>query len=193
MADLALLIEAEIPRLRRYAVVLTRGNRVETDDLVQDCLVRALSRLHLWQAGTDLRAWLFTILHNVHVNRVRKAVRQISAAAIDDDEPRLVSVPNQNQRLEVRDLQRALDRLPQEQRQVLYLICIEGLRYEEVAAIQGVPAGTVRSRLSRGRDALRVLTSEEGTTHHSGPDLHLCAVSPEPVMPSLPRPRRARA
>src|ERR1700730_14748580 len=149
-------IEAEIPRLRRYARALTRDES-NADDLVQDCLVRALSKQHLWQEGTDLRAWLFTILHNQYVNQVRRAIREGTAVSVSDTEPSLTRAPDQGKRLELRDLDRALARLPEEQRTVILLVGLEGMRYEAVAEIIGVPVGTVRSRLSRGREALRQL------------------------------------
>jgi RNA polymerase sigma-70 factor, ECF subfamily len=149
-------IEAEIPRLRRYARALTR-EPVAADDLVQDCLARALGKLHLWQEGTDLRAWLFTILHNQYVNQVRRAIREGAPVGLSETEPMLTLAPHQDKRLELRDLERALAKLPAEQRTVILLIGLEGMSYEEVADIIDVPVGTVRSRLSRGREALRRL------------------------------------
>jgi len=156
MADICKKIEEEIPRLRRYARALTRDINA-ADDLVQDCLTRALSKVHLWQKGTDLRAWLFTILHNQYVNHVRRAVREGAAVGLSDSEPLLTSAPNQGKRLELRDLERAIARLPEEQRSVLLLVGLEGMRYEEVAQVLDVPVGTIRSRLSRGREMLRQL------------------------------------
>ncbi len=156
MADICKKIEEEIPRLRRYARALTRDVNA-ADDLVQDCLTRALSKVHLWQRGTDLRAWLFTILHNQYVNHVRRAVREGAAVGLSDSEPLLTSQPNQAKRLELRDLERAIARLPEEQRAVLLLVGLEGMRYEEVATVLDVPVGTIRSRLSRGRETLRQL------------------------------------
>ena len=169
MADIFRDIEAEIPRLRRYARALTR-DLVAADDLVQDCLTRALSKLHLWQEGTDLRAWLFTILHNQYVNHVRRAVREGTAVGLSESEPLLTRAPQQGKRLELRDLQRAIARLPEEQRSVILLVGLEGMHYEEVAAVLDVPVGTIRSRLSRGREALRRLMGtvpdeEAGTPH----------------------------
>ena len=149
-------IEQEIPRLRRYARALTRDVSA-ADDLVQDCLARALGKVHLWQKGTDLRAWLFTILHNQYVNHVRRAVREGTAVALSDSEPTLTTQPNQSKRLELRDLERAIAKLPEEQRAVLLLVGLEGMRYEEVATVLNVPVGTIRSRLSRGREMLRQL------------------------------------
>src|SRR5215469_6495510 len=150
------LLEAEIPRLRRYARALTR-DAVRADDLVQSCLARALAKSHLWQPGTDLRAWLFTILHNQHVNDVRRAVREGISVPMDDAAPVLTVPSTQGDSLQLRDLDRAMARLPEEQRQVLLLVGLEGMRYEEVATVLDVPVGTVRSRLSRGRDMLRYL------------------------------------
>ena len=156
MADIYRSIEAEIPRLRRYARALAR-DVTAADDLVQDCLARALAKLHLWQEGTDLRAWLFTILHNQYVNQVRRAVREGVTVGLSETDPMLTRAPHQGKRLELRDLERALAKLPQEQRAVILLVGLEGMRYDEVAAVLGVPVGTVRSRLSRGREALRRL------------------------------------
>jgi RNA polymerase sigma-70 factor (ECF subfamily) len=156
VADIHRSIEAEIPRLRRYARALVR-DAVAADDLVQDCLARAIAKLHLWQEGTDLRAWLFTILHNQYVNQVRRAVREGTAIGLSETEPTLTQAPDQGKRLELRDLERAIAKLPDEQRSVILLVGLEGLRYEEVAEVLDVPVGTVRSRLSRGREALRRL------------------------------------
>jgi RNA polymerase sigma-70 factor (ECF subfamily) len=156
VAEIYRRIEAEIPRLRRYARALAR-DVAAADDLVQDCLTRALGKLHLWQEGTDLRAWLFTILHNQYVNQVRRAVREGTAVGLSETEPMLTRPPHQGKSLELRDLERALGKLPEEQRSVILLVGLEGRRYEEVAEILDIPIGTVRSRLSRGREALRRL------------------------------------
>jgi RNA polymerase sigma-70 factor, ECF subfamily len=158
MNELFQRIEQEIPRLRRYARALTRDVS-GADDLVQDCLTRGLAKAHLWQEGTDLRAWLFTILHNQHVNRVRRSIREGVAVNGSDVEPSISA--SQYSRIELRDLERALARLPEEQRQVVLLVGLEGMRYETVAEIMGVPVGTVRSRLSRGREALRRMMGGE--------------------------------
>jgi RNA polymerase sigma-70 factor (ECF subfamily) len=161
MADLSRQIEAEIPRLRRYARALTR-DVVAADDLVQDCLVRALSKQHLWQEGTDLRAWLFTILHNQYVNEVRRAVREGGytvemSAQMAEFGPSLGRTAGQEKSLELRDLDRALAMLSDEQRGAILLVGLEGMPYETAAKILGIPVGTVRSRLSRGREELRRL------------------------------------
>jgi RNA polymerase sigma-70 factor (ECF subfamily) len=156
MTDFARLVESEVPRLRRYARALTRDVS-RADDLVQNCLVRAIAKQHLWQPGTDLRAWLFTILHNQHVNDVRRGVREGAAIPVEEVASALTVDATAGASLQLRDLERALDRLPDEQKQVLLLVGLEGMRYEEVATILGIPIGTVRSRLSRGRETLRIL------------------------------------
>ena len=156
MNDFARLLEVEIPRLRRYARALTRDVS-RADDLVQSCLTRAVAKQRLWQPGTDLRAWLFTILHNQHVNDVRRSVREGVNVAVEEMAPVLTVQSNAIDVLQLRDLEAAIAKLPQEQRQVILLVGLEGMRYEEVAEVLGVPVGTVRSRLSRGRDALRRL------------------------------------
>ena len=163
MSDFARLIEAEIPRLRRYARALTR-DVARADDLVQSCLARALAKQHLWQPGTDLRAWLFTILHNQHVNDVRRSVREGVTVAIEEMAPVLSVGPRATAVLELRDLEAAIAKLAPEQRQVILLVGLEGMQYEEVALILGVPVGTVRSRLSRGREQLRRLMDMDGET-----------------------------
>jgi RNA polymerase sigma-70 factor, ECF subfamily len=154
MSDLARLLEAHIPQLRRYARALTH-DATRADDLVQSCLVRALAKQHLWQPGTNLRAWLFTILHNLHVNDRRCALRE--GICIGDEASSSIPavVPNAVLSLELRDLERAIASLAEEQRQVILLVGLEGMRYETVASVLDIPVGTVRSRLSRGRHALR--------------------------------------
>jgi RNA polymerase sigma-70 factor (ECF subfamily) len=153
MSDFARLLEDHIPRLRRYARALTR-NATRADDLVQGCLVRALAKQHLWQPGTDMRAWLFTILHNQHVNDTRCALREGARTALEATGSIPTVAPNALASLQLRDLERAIAGLPEGQRQVILLVGLEGMRYEEVASILDIPVGTVRSRLSRGRRML---------------------------------------
>jgi RNA polymerase sigma-70 factor, ECF subfamily len=129
MNDFSRLVEAEIPRLRRYARALTR-DLVRADDLVQSSLARAVAKQHLWQAGTDLRAWLFTILHNQHVNDVRRSVREGTHLEFETAAVSLTIPPNAHDVLALRDLEAAMDKLPQEQRQVILLIGLEGMRYD---------------------------------------------------------------
>jgi len=150
-------IEALIPRLTRYARTLTRDVGA-ADELVQDCLGHALGKIHLWEKGTDLRAWLFTILHNRHVSLVRRAARERASIELQKYRPRPTLAPDQVTHLELRDLQRAFAKLPEEQRSAILLVGLEGMRYDEAASVANVPVGTVRSRVARGRESLRVLT-----------------------------------
>jgi RNA polymerase sigma-70 factor (ECF subfamily) len=159
MNDFARMLEAQIPRLRRYARALTRDFS-RADDLVQNCLTRAVAKQHLWQYGTDLRAWLFTILHNQHVNEVRRSIREASNVTLEEASELTVQ-SNAIPTLQLRDLEAALGKLQPEQRQVILLVGLEGMSYEEVASVLNVPVGTVRSRLSRGRDELRRLMGME--------------------------------
>jgi RNA polymerase sigma-70 factor (ECF subfamily) len=159
MNDFAPLLEEQIPRLRRYARALTH-DVTRADDLVQSCLVRAIAKQHLWERGTNLRAWLFTILHNQHVNDVRHSVREGNTVELDEA-PQLTVQGNAIVSLELRDLERAIGKLPPEQRQVILLVALEGMAYEDVATVLDIPVGTVRSRLSRGRDQLRRLMGVE--------------------------------
>jgi RNA polymerase sigma-70 factor (ECF subfamily) len=151
-------IVAEIPRLRRYARALT-GDAVRADDLVQDTLERALGKWSLWRPG-NLRAWLFSIMHNLFVNQMRSP-RLVDYPG-DEALPDLPTRPTQNDALELRDFARSLARLPEDQREVLLLVVLEDLSYEDTAKVLGVPIGTVMSRLSRGRERLRaLLTGDE--------------------------------
>lgn len=159
MSDAQGLIEL-IPRLRRYARALV-GERAAADDLVQDTLERAWSKLHLYRRGTDLRAWLFTVMHNVHVNRLRAAR---PTDPLEDDMPELAQRATQGDALMVRDLERAVAELPVAQRQVLLLVALEDLSYEETARALEIPIGTVMSRLARAREKLRQLMQGKGGT-----------------------------
>ena len=147
-----------IPRLRRYARALA-GDRASADDLVQDTLERAWTKLHLYRRGTDLRAWLFTVMHNVHVTRVRSAR---ATDPLEEEMPELAQPASQGDSLVVRDLDRAIVRLPDEQRAVLLLVTLEDMSYEEVARTLGIPIGTVMSRLSRAREKMRAMMSGAG-------------------------------
>ena len=152
MDNAALL--AEIPRLRRYARALL-GNRAAADDLVQDTLERAWARHALWRAGSDLRAWLFSIMHNLRVDQLRRP--NPPTHSLDEEEFEVPIRATQSDRLEVMDIESALRQLPDEQREVLLLVALEGSSYAEIAAALGIPTGTVMSRLARGRERLRLL------------------------------------
>ena len=160
MSEFHRLIEQQIPRLRRYARALTR-NRERADDLVQDTLSRALVKEQFWQPGTDLRAWLFTIMHNQNVNNVRRAVRESRMVDMEQLSP-MPATTDPTASRQMFELERALAQLPLEQRQVILLVGLEGMSYEDAAGILSVPVGTVRSRLSRGRNILRKLLDMEG-------------------------------
>lgn len=146
-------IVACIPSLRRYARGLL-SDAALADDLVQDTLERAWSRFSLWQRRGEIRAWMFGIMHNHFVDGAR-ARRSRPEDSAGDALPEVPQRATHTDRLELEDLDRALQRLPREQREVLLLVAVEGLSYQEAAAIAGVPVGTVMSRLARGRDRLR--------------------------------------
>jgi len=156
MSQFHRLVEREIPRLRRYARALTR-RADRADDLVQETLLRAIAKGHLWQAGTDIRAWLFTIMHNQHVNMVRRAMRDEATVDIEQMSSSLVAITDPTASRQLRELDTALARLSAEQREVILLVGLEDMSYEAAAQILDVPVGTVRSRLSRGRGARRQL------------------------------------
>src|SRR5882762_307471 len=150
--DRRLIIE-HIPRLRRYARALV-GDRYVADDLVQDTLERAWNKFYLWRPGSDLRAWLFTIMHNVFVNQARRRRYEIEQAM--EEVPAVSVRATQGEQLELQDVDRVLRSLPPEQREVV-LVAVEQLTYEEVSGALNIPIGTVMSRLSRARERMRHL------------------------------------
>ena len=141
-----------IPRLRRYARALV-GDRTGADDLVQDTMERGWRKLSSWQPDTDMRAWLFGIMHNLHLDQVLRPSLQTDV--LDENTPVPSVRAAQTDRLEMRDLESALQTLPVEQREILLLVALEDMSYEAVAAMLGLPLGTVMSRLSRARQKLR--------------------------------------
>jgi len=156
-------IEASIPALRRYAWALLR-HRPDADDLVQDALLRALDHLDPMMGEDGVRAWLFTIARNLFVIRLRKArVRGVSVPLDGVNAERLSAGAGQEWNLSMRDFLRGFDQLPDDQRQVLLLVAVEGFAYGDAAAILGVPVGTVMSRLSRARERLRVSMDGEAS------------------------------
>jgi len=157
--DVSDQLPQHLPALRRYARALT-GDVTAADDLVQDCAERALSRAHLWRQPGNLRAWLFTIMHNLHANNCRRWASRPRLAAVEDvPEPSWPA--GQIERLAASQTLAAMRQLSVDHREVLILIAIEGMAYAEAAEVLGVPPGTVMSRLSRARDHLRRLTGEE--------------------------------
>jgi RNA polymerase sigma-70 factor, ECF subfamily len=155
MTEVALQIQPHLTRLMRYARSLVR-NPVQADDLVQDTVVRALEKAHLYENNTNLRGWLVTIMHNEHVNSVRRSMR--SAVLVSDEElGELGHSPTQEAPIELQEIRGAVQRLPQDQREPLLLHWLHGLKYEEIATQMNLPIGTVQSRISRARKALRVM------------------------------------
>lgn len=149
MATFRQMVETAIPALRRYARALTRDAEI-ADDLVQDTLVRALRSEHLFQ-GEDVRSWLYTILTNLNRNRLRALARRPTLMSIEDNDASELAGPEAGQR----DIERALATLVEDQRDALLLVVLEGLSYREVAEVQGIPIGTVMSRLSRARAQIK--------------------------------------
>jgi RNA polymerase sigma-70 factor (ECF subfamily) len=151
-------VEATVPALRRYARALTRNAEL-ADDLVQDTLVRALRSEHLFHGG-DIRSWLYTILTNLNRNRLRSLARRPAMQSIEDNDAPDMTGPEAG----ARDIERALASLAEDQRAALLLVVLEGLTYREVAEVQGVPIGTVMSRLARARMQIRAYLDGERPT-----------------------------
>ncbi|MGF1630344.1 MAG: sigma-70 family RNA polymerase sigma factor [Kiloniellaceae bacterium] len=156
MDDLKWAIARQIPHLRRFALALTKDPH-EADDVVQDCLERALTKRLLWRRKGSLRSWLFSMLYRTHIDHRRSRRRSELSLGPEVIDAAASHPPNQDHRMECRDIGEAVDRLPDEQRVVVLLVALEGVAYDEAAEILNVPIGTVRSRLSRGRQALREL------------------------------------
>jgi RNA polymerase sigma factor (sigma-70 family) len=155
MQDVHARLLACLPRLRRYARALT-GDSASADDLVQDTVERGWSRIGQWRPDGDLRAWLFGIMHNLHIDQLRRAPPP--ACELEDGIlPAASTTSSSTSALDMRDLERALQQLPAAQREVLLLVALEEMRYEDVAATLDIPLGTVMSRLSRARENLRRL------------------------------------
>lgn len=165
-------VQPLIPALRRYARALLR-DRDDADDLVQDVLERAMAGWHRRRQTGSVRAWLFAILHNLAMDRLRRRARRGVPAPIEDvPEARLATPPQQESALNQRDIMAFVARLPEEQRSVLLLVAVEDLTYAEVAAVLDVPQGTVMSRLSRARERLRQMM-EEGAAARPHPKLRI--------------------
>lgn len=147
-----LRLESHIPALRRYAWALVRRSD-EADDLVQDCLERAIARAGTFRAEGEMRAWLFSILHNLFVSERRRAARRRSIPL--EEAPEVAVAGGQDDAVRMREVLAAIETLPDEQRSVLLLVGVEDLSYDETARVLDVPVGTVMSRLSRGRERLR--------------------------------------
>lgn len=146
-------LQACLPGLRRYARAL--AGPLHADDLVQDTVERAWRKLDQWQRGGEMRPWLFSIMHNLHVDRLRRPGLDL----LDIDDDALLPAPERapGQAIAIGEMDAALARLPLGQREVILLVALEQMPYEQVAATLAIPVGTVMSRLSRGREKLRAL------------------------------------
>ena len=162
--DFRTQLTSEMPHLRRFARALV-GDAALADDLVQDCVERALIKSHLYDPSRPLRAWLYAVLRNLYISGLRREGRSTVVKTVDDLTDGEGSVaPAQEERLSVSVIASALDRLPAQHREVIVLVGLEEMSYRDVADILGVPMGTVMSRLSRAREQLRQILEERGTT-----------------------------
>jgi RNA polymerase sigma-70 factor, ECF subfamily len=164
MDELQWLIAREIPHLRRYALALLRDTDA-ADDLVQDCLERALRKRCLWRRQGSMRSWLFRMLYNVFLNTKNSRQRERLTVPLEVIAPTMAESPRQEKYVECRNIAEALDQLPEPQYAAIILIALEGLSYDEAAWILRVPVGTLRSRLSRGRETLRTLRPGSAPRH----------------------------
>lgn len=159
--ELSQLIEQEIPRLRRYGMFLARDPE-KADDLVQECLVRAIDNIDKFQPGTNIRSWLMTILHNIFVNETKKRRPMLTQDGVIERATPIEG--GQEARHQMRDVQRAFEELSWQHRQIIWFICVEQMDYNEVARQLDVPVGTVRSRLCRAREHLkRLMEMDDGS------------------------------
>ncbi len=155
------LLSREIPHLRRYAYALVH-DPVSADDLVQDCLERALRKWRLWKPNGRIRSWLFRMLYRVYLNQNTRRRRDAALLPLTAGREPASTFREQDLTVELRDIGSAIDRLPDEQRAAILLVALEDVNYDEAAWILGVPVGTLRSRLSRGRETLRDATPVAG-------------------------------
>jgi RNA polymerase sigma factor (sigma-70 family) len=171
MKDMMLLVEPLVPPMRRYARALLRDPSA-ADDLVQDCLERVISHWHQRRVDGDARSWVFSILHNLAMNRLRQQKRRGWHVMLDDVDDAVLARPaTQEDGLRGDDLLRGLAALPEEQRSVLLLVTVEDLSYAEAAKVLGIPLGTVMSRLTRAREKLRKSMEGENVTSFQPPHL----------------------
>ncbi|MFP3920968.1 MAG: RNA polymerase sigma factor [Dichotomicrobium sp.] len=169
------LIAREIPRLRRYALTMV-DDPVAADDLVQDTLERAIRKRHLWRRRGNIRSWLYRILYNLFLDRCAASARRNGEIGLDDA-PVLQVFPDQEQQAHCRDVAQAMQQLPSDQRAAIALTALEGLSYDEAAEVLDVPIGTLRSRLSRGREALRSLFSGQDLGEDGSADYNVGAAA----------------
>jgi RNA polymerase sigma-70 factor (ECF subfamily) len=151
-----------IPRLRIYARALTRDyDRAE--DLLQDSLERAYSRFHYFKKGSNLKSWLFTIMHNLNANDARKYNNGPEFVSVEQDGELPSWDSSGDDGIEISDLYQALSALSDQQREIIVLVCLEDMSYKEVARVLDIPEGTVMSRLYRARENLRAIMTENST------------------------------
>lgn len=152
-------ILALLPRLRRFAAGLSRDTG-EADDLCQMTIERALRSRSKWQQGTRLDSWMYRMMRNIWIDEIRARTRRSETFVVEDAGLGVGASGGQEARVELADMDRALARLPDEQREAVLLVMVEGWSYKEAAEIVGCPVGTLNSRLVRGRDALMALLGE---------------------------------
>ncbi len=160
-------IEASIPALRRYAHALVR-DRDRADDLVQDCLERAVANCHAWRGDGPLQAWLFRILINRHRDLLRNSPAPGHLVAVEDLETEPSQPGSQDSHLALREVHDAMARLPSDQREALLIVALEGKSFNQAADILSIPKGTLMSRLARARSTLRILTGRSSAPAASG-------------------------
>lgn len=156
---------AQLTALRRYARSLVR-NASDAEDLVHDALVRAYERRTTFRTGASLRAWLFAILHNTHIDRGRKQTARLRLEEVRIEEAELSYPAEQEQSLRLRQVREAFLGLPEEQREALHLVAVEDMSYQEAAEALGIPIGTLMSRISRARARLRSLEEDPRQPSH---------------------------
>jgi RNA polymerase sigma-70 factor, ECF subfamily len=166
MSDIGRLLGPQLSGLRRYARALTRDN-ARADDLVQTCFAHALAKQHLWREGSNLRAWLYTVLHNEHVSQIRRYARERDRLPTADIKPAMLPGSDPETSYRLAELATALEKLSSAHREAVLLVGLRGGSYDQVAEILDIPVGTVRSRVSRGREHLRNLTDEGVITQRS--------------------------
>ena len=159
-------LTAQISGLHRYAMALVR-NAPDAEDLVQECLCKAIERARPWREIKDVRAYLFSILHNLYIDRMVKNRHRNVALPDHVIEHKLIVAPSQQERIELQELSSALDQLSPDQRQLILLVGLEGLTYEATAKVMNLPVGTVMSRLFRAREVLRKMTDRRGSARQA--------------------------
>lgn len=167
MGDLLTEIADQVPALRRYALALTQ-NHDQADDLVQDCLERAIRKHSLWRPSGKLKSWLFKIMINVNRNNRRKVVPIHNALPLEEVSDIMGEPSTQLDKIALKQTAKALEKLPEDQKVVLMLIVLENVSYQEASEILNIPIGTVMSRLSRARQNLTKLTEDQSQAHSTG-------------------------